>query len=106
MGLEGNVQAMRLVFERTSGRPADVPPEAAPLGISLPRLERSADCAAATDRVLQGMCDGLIDRETASVMLDGIQTRLRAIESTDLEKRLDELERAAQLTDFGGRRDR
>src|SRR5690606_37661206 len=38
MGLEGNLTAMRLVFERTCGRAADAPIEAEPLGISLPRL--------------------------------------------------------------------
>lgn len=103
MGLEGNVAAMRIVFERASGRPADVPPESEPLDIALPRLDTAANCGSATDRILQGICAGTIDRETARVMLEGIQARLRAIEGTDLENRLAELEKAAQTVDLGAR---
>jgi hypothetical protein len=94
---------MRLVFERTSGKAAEVPMEVEPLSISLPRLRSAADCGTATDRVLQGMCDGIVDPETARVMLEGIQARLKSIEVTEVEERLSELERAAQVVDLPGR---
>ena len=96
MGLEGNVGAMRLVFERTSGKPIEVKAEVEPIPISLPKLSSVAHCARATDQVLDAMCRGLMDKDTAHVMLEGIQTRLRVIEAVDLEARIVELERAAQ----------
>ena len=37
-----------------------------------------------------------MDKDTAHVMLEGIQTRLRVIEALDLEARLVDLARAAQ----------
>lgn len=100
MGLEGNVGAMRLVFERTSGKPIEVKAEIEPIPISLPKLEAATDCARATDKVLDAMCRGLMDKDTAHVMLEGIQTRLKTIEAVDLEGRLLELERAASLVDL------
>jgi hypothetical protein len=106
MGLEGNLAAMRLVFERTTGRPIEAQPEAEPIPLTLPRLQTASECAKATDKVLDGMCRGVVDRDTARVMLEGIQTRLKAIETVDLEARLAEIEKAASVVDFGGRRKR
>lgn len=103
MGLEGNLGAMRLVFDRTSGRAAEVPSEAEPLAILLPRLRTAADCGVATDRILQAICDGAVDRDTARVLLDGIQARLKSIEVTDLENRLGELEKMAESVDFNAK---
>ena len=37
MGLEGNLGAMRLVFERTCGRSAQAPVEAEPIDLSIPQ---------------------------------------------------------------------
>ena len=44
MGLEGDLSAMRLVFERTCGRAAEAPVDAEPVGVALPRLRTAEDC--------------------------------------------------------------
>src|SRR5262245_36307109 len=103
LGLEGNLAAMRLVFERTSGRAAEAPLEAEPLGISLPRLRTAADCSAAIERLVEGICKATVDRDTAKVLIDALQTRLKAIEVTELEERLAELERRAGTVEGGPR---
>ena len=103
MGLEGNLAAMRFVFERVVGRPADLPLEAQPLPLVLPELRTGGACAMATDSVLDGVCKGTIDRETAKVLLEGIQTRLKSIEVTDLQTRLGDLEKRADGVDFQAR---
>lgn len=96
MGLEGNLVAMRLVFERTSGKPIEVKAELEPIPITLPKLTSPTLCARATDQVLDAVCRGVMDRDTAQVMLDGITTRLKAIEAVDLEARIAELEQTAR----------
>lgn len=93
MALEGNLSAIRFVLERVAGRPADVPLATEPVDIALPRLESARACAAATDKVLDGVVKGAVDRETAEVLLEGIQIRLKAIEAEELEARLTSLER-------------
>lgn len=104
MALEGNLSAIRFIAERVAGRPADVPPEAEPVEIDLPPLETAAACAKATDQVLQGICKGTIDRETAQLLLDGIQVRLKAIEVQDVEARLAALEKMTAVVELPGRR--
>lgn len=96
MGLEGNLQAMRLVFERTCGRAGDSPVEAEPLGISLPRLRTAADCNAAMELLIDGLCEGVLDRDSAKLLISAIETRLKAIEVNELEERLAQLEQSAE----------
>jgi hypothetical protein len=104
MALEGNLSAIRFVAERVAGRPADVPPETEPIDIELPRLDTAAACAKATDQVLDGVCKGTIDRETAQLLLDGIQVRLKTIEVQDLEARLAALEEMTATVELPRRR--
>lgn len=104
MALEGNLGAIRFVAERVAGRAAEVPLETEPVGVTLPPLDTARDCAKATDLVLDGVCKGEIDRETGRLLLDGIELRMRAIETVDLEERLQDLERAAASVDLPGRR--
>ncbi len=101
MGLEGNLGAMRLVFERTCGRAADAPVEAEPLGVALPRLRTAEDCKTAIQLVIAGICKGTVDRDGAKLLIDAIQTRLKAIELNEFEERLAQLE---QTTEHVGRR--
>lgn len=103
MGLEGNLGAARLVFERTCGRAAEPQMEAAPISISMPRMRTAAECYAATDRVVSAFTQGMIDREAAKFLLDAVQTRLKAIELTDLDARLAELENAARAIETGSK---
>ncbi|MBK8980676.1 MAG: hypothetical protein IPM29_32640 [Planctomycetes bacterium] len=98
MGLEGNLAAMRFVLERVCGRVADAPTEAEPVDVELPPMRTAADCNVAMQRIIDGLVQGTVDRDTAAVVVDAIQTRLKSIEIMDLESRIARLER-----DDGGR---
>ncbi len=102
MGLEGNLTAMRLVLERTSGRAAEAPVDIEPLGISLPRLRTAADCNTAIEQLVDAICQGRVDRDAAKLLIDAIQARLKAIEVNELETRLADLESAAKVVDTNG----
>lgn len=102
MALEGNAVAMRLVLERVCGRAAEAPAEGAPLNLNLPQLRTAENCAFALDRLVEAMCQGTCDRDSAKVMIDVIQTRLKAIEVKNLEERLSELEQALGTVDVRG----
>lgn len=96
MALEGNLSAMRFVMERTTGRAPEAPMDVVPLGITLPRLQTAAHCNTAIERLFDGIVKGEVDRETAKLLIDTVQTRLRVLEVTGLEERLAELERMAE----------
>lgn len=96
--LEGDITASRLVLERMCGKPAESPTETRPPGATLPRLRTAADCAAATDRIIESISQGTDDPVATRLLMDAVQLRLRAIEATDLELRLAELEEAAKHT--------
>ncbi len=95
--LEGNIPAARIVLERSCGKPVESPPAGAPITFEMPRMRTAAECNAAVERIGEAVCRGDVDREAAKLMLDVIQTRLKAIEVTDFEQRLAELERTAKL---------
>lgn len=97
LALEGNLTAMRLVLERTTGRAPEAPVDVAPLGIELPRLQTAANCNTAIERLFAAIVEGTVDRETAKLLIDTVQTRLRVLEVTDLETRLAEVERVAEI---------
>ncbi len=96
MGLEGNLAAMRLVFERTCGRATEAPVDAGPLGVALPRLRTADDCNTAIERLIDGICKGTVDRDSAKLLIDAIQTRIKAIEVNELEERLAQLEQTTK----------
>ncbi len=96
MGLEGNLSAMRFVFERTCGRAADAPADPEPLGISLPPLRTSLECTAAIDLLLDGVCKGAVEHDAAKLLISAIQIRLRAIEVNELDERLAQLEQDSE----------
>ena len=96
MGLEGNLGAMRLVFERTCGRSAQAPVAAEPIGISIPSLRTAEDCNTAIGRLIDGICNGDVDRDVAKLLIDAIETRLKAIEVNELEERLAQLEQTTE----------
>lgn len=104
LALEGDVPAMRFVLERTCGRAAEARVEAKPVGIVLPRLSTAADCNAAIERLVDGICKGSVDHDTAKLLIDAIQARLKAIETTELEARLHDLEQAAGTVSHNGMR--
>jgi hypothetical protein len=96
MALEGNMAAMRLVMERTCGRPFEAPATGMPVELELPQLRTAANCTFAIDKLAEAICKGTVDRDAAKILLEVIQTRLKAIEVTDLENRLAQLEQAAE----------
>jgi hypothetical protein len=106
LGLEGNVAAIKFVLDRVCGRAAEAPKEAEPVPIPLPKLGTAADCNIAIERLIGGIVEGTVDREAAKLLIDAIQARLRALEATDLEQRLAELESAAGSVDPGHHRGR
>lgn len=95
MALQGDVAAMRFVGDRIIGRPLDTPAEPEPIELDLPRLRSVKDCDRAIERVVDGICKGTISHESAKLLTDAIQARLRAIEVRDLDNRLLQLEQAA-----------
>ena len=98
MALQGNLAAMRLVFERTAGRPAEATADDEPLPFTLPELRSAADCEAALEQVMAAFCARTIDRDTAKVLTEMIHVRIKAIETRDLESRLEQMERTAEIT--------
>jgi len=97
MALEGNLAAMRLVLDRACGRVTESPKETTPTEVDLPALRTAADCAAAVDQVIAGIVRGTVDRDTAKLLVDAIQVRVRSIEAQELEERLSKLEQAADV---------
>jgi hypothetical protein len=97
LALEGDMTAARLVLERTCGRPPE--PPAAPFDFEFPDLSTPKACAAALDLVAKGVCAGTCDRDTARILIDLVQTRLKAIDSIDLDQRLTEVEKQARLVE-------
>lgn len=92
LGLEGNLAAIRFLFEHTGGRPGEAPVAPAALDVPLPPLRTAADCAVAIDIVIQARVDGRIASPDAQMLNDLIATRLKAIEAEEHEQRLAELE--------------
>ncbi len=88
MGLEGNLAAIKLVLDRVCGKPMDAPAEPEPMEFKLPRLNTIAECNAAIDKLMDGLCAGTLDRGAGKLMLDAIQARIRAIEATEFEQRI------------------
>ena len=102
--LEGNLAAARFVVERACGRAAEAPVDAAPLGVTLPKLINAASCTTAIDRLVEAVCNGTVDRDVAKALADLVQARMKGIELNDLEARLAELEKAAESVEMPGRR--
>ena len=99
MALEGDLTAMRIVLDRTCGRPPEAPNDAEAMDIDPPRLATTQDCNEAIERLISGICDGTVDRDGAKLLTTAIQVRLKAIEMTELEERLTALEQVSATVD-------
>ena len=106
MALQGNLTAMRLVLERTCGRPRDAAPEGTPINLELPQMDNAADCNQALQQLTDAIVAGTVDTTSAKLLIDVVQARLKAIEVQDLEARLAELEKQAAIVELprNGRR--
>ena len=100
MALQGNLTAMRLVLERTCGRPRDASPEGTPINLELPRMDNAADCNQALQHLTDAIVAGTVDTTAAKLLIDVVQARLKAIEVQDLEARLAELEKQAAIVEL------
>lgn len=106
MALQGNLTAMRLVLERTCGRPREATSEGTPLGLVLPRMDTASACNQALQTLSDAIVAGTVDTAAAKTLIDVIQARLKAIEVQDLEARLADLEKQAAIVEVprNGRR--
>ena len=102
-GLEGNLSATKFIVDRVCGKAAEAPGETGPVAVELPKLATAADCEAALDTLTREVCAGTVSPESARLLTDLIQTRLRAIEVRVIEERLTELERASGVVESRGR---
>ena len=97
MALEGNLTAMKVALERTIGRPSEAPGEAVPLSIDLGQLRTADDCSVATQRIVDAVVKGALAESAAKLLLEAVQTRLKALEMVEFEQRLMELEETSKL---------
>jgi hypothetical protein len=102
-GLQGNLQAARIVLDRVCGRPQDGRGDGEHIDIGLPNLRTAANCTAAIDVIIASMTAGTVDLPTAKFLLDAVERRRKAIETLEHEQRLTDLEKAASVVDFGRR---
>lgn len=98
LALEGDMQAARFVLDRTCGRAPEAPAQLDPVDLSLPPLQTAEDCNQAISLVIDRICEGGVDRDVAKILISSIETRVKTIETVELERRLAQLEQAADLT--------
>ena len=88
MALEGDTTALRLVMDRT------MPPRKdRPVMFALPTIETTADIVKASGALLQAVALGELTPSEAAELGKLVEAHVRAIELTDIQARLDALER-------------
>jgi hypothetical protein len=85
--MQGNMLAMKLCIERLMPVPRDQP-----VRLGSMRMGSAAEVAKASEALIKKVASGAITPTEAQRVCELIETRRRAIESADLEKRLDALE--------------
>ena len=91
LALDGDVQAMKLLFERTMGKVA-VADDATRETLQLPPLVDAVSCRDAMSAVLSAMGEGFLSVDAAAKMASIVELGRRAIETVDLDRRLAALE--------------
>ena len=85
--LQGDSIALRLVMERVApvrrGRPVQ---------FDLPALDNASDLALALGGILRATANGSLTPDEAATIAGVLETKRRAIETSNLEQRLDQLE--------------
>ena len=104
MGLEGNLTAMRLVLDRSCGRPADVATSAEPLDLALPPMGTAKECSAALEHVAAALCEGRMNLDAARTLVELIAARIKGIEVLEVEQRLLATERSFDAVELDQRR--
>ena len=89
----GDVAASREVLDRVLGRPGQA---VDPVGLSLPQIKCSADASAAASEILRALGEGEVSAEEASRVGTLLGVALRAVELSQIEERLDALEKRSE----------
>lgn len=87
MALAGDTTAMRLCLERIAPPRRD-----APVHVSLPPMNGAADAALAAASVLQSVATGDLTPTEGAHIMGLVETYRRTLETTEIEKRLKDLE--------------
>lgn len=90
----GDVAAARLLLHYSIGRPR-LEPDTALGQLELGTLATASDCADAIGAVVAALSRGEVDPGAAVQLAEVVEFQRRALESTDLERRLERLERRA-----------
>jgi hypothetical protein len=89
----GDMQAMKLFFERI------VPPsKGRRIRLDIPPIVTAADCLTAQGVITAAMAAGELSPDEADTMANVVELKRRAIETLEIEKRLDALEKEKELT--------
>jgi len=92
LAMQGDQSALRLCMERISPARRD-----ACIRLSLPAVRTARDVDKAGEKVTQAIQRGDITPADGARMMNILESRLRIIESVQLESRLEKLEAAANL---------
>jgi hypothetical protein len=84
--LKGNVPAANLMFAQLGGRPAKAPTEPEVVPLDLPAMNTTEGCGTAAEMVVAGVANGKINTKTAKTLLDGVKTRLDALQAAQNER--------------------
>ena len=88
MALEGDTTALRLCLERITP-----PRKDAPVEFDLPKMEGADDAAKAAASILAAVSQGDLTPTEGAHVMALIETYRRTLETTEIEKRLTELEK-------------
>lgn len=91
LALEGDTTALRLCLERIAPPRKDVP-----VTFGLPRMETARDAATAAGAVLDAVAAGELTPTEGAHIMALVEGYRRTLETTEIEARLNELERASR----------
>lgn len=91
LALEGDTTALRLCLERIAPPRKDVP-----VTFDLPRMETARDAATAAGAVLDAVAAGELTPTEGAHMMALVEGYRRTLETTEIEARIAELERASR----------
>ena len=91
LALEGDTTALRLCLERIAPPRKDVP-----VTFNLPRMETARDAATAAGAVLDAVAAGELTPTEGAHMMALVEGFRRTLETTEIEARMAELERASR----------
>ena len=88
MAKEGDFQAAKLILERVCPPMRD-----SPVDLKLPKIKKVKDIAEAFCHINEAITAGQISPGQGKVISDILETQRKALETNDLEKRIEQLEK-------------